>query len=113
MYAKHDASHIWVIQQFSMAGTKITCGTLTKIMPEGSEEADYDKLLSAQVKRFDFIANTTECYFSFFFFSFAFYGCTHGTWRFPVAAGLCHSHSNTGSEPRLQPTPQLTAMPDP
>ena len=27
-----------------------------------------------------------------------------------VATGLCQSHSNTGSEPRLQPTPQLTAM---
>ena len=24
-----------------------------------------------------------------------------------------HSHSNTGSEPCLQPTPQLVAMPDP
>ena len=30
-----------------------------------------------------------------------------------TAAGLCHSHSNTGSEPHLQPIPQLTAMPDP
>ena len=30
-----------------------------------------------------------------------------------VAAGLCQSHSNTGSEPRLQPTPQLTATLDP
>ena len=30
-----------------------------------------------------------------------------------VAAGLCQSHSNAGSELRLQPTPQLTAMPDP
>ena len=30
-----------------------------------------------------------------------------------VAAGLCQSHSNVGSEPSLQPTPQLTAMPDP
>ena len=29
------------------------------------------------------------------------------------AAGLCHSHSNVGSEPCLPPTPQLTAMPDP
>ena len=28
-------------------------------------------------------------------------------------AGLHHSHSNTGSKPRLQPTPQLTATPDP
>ena len=30
-----------------------------------------------------------------------------------VAAGLHQSHSNSGSEPHLQPTPQLTAMPDP
>ena len=30
-----------------------------------------------------------------------------------VAASLHQSQSNTGSEPRLQPTPQLTAMPDP
>ena len=28
------------------------------------------------------------------------------------AAGLHHSHSNAGSELRLRPTPQLTAMPD-
>ena len=30
-----------------------------------------------------------------------------------VASGLCQSPSNSGSEPRLRPTPQLTAMPDP
>ena len=30
-----------------------------------------------------------------------------------TAAGPCHSHSNEGSEPRLQPTPQLSAMLDP
>ena len=30
-----------------------------------------------------------------------------------VAAGLRHSHSNTGSEAHLRPTPQLTATPDP
>ena len=30
-----------------------------------------------------------------------------------IAAVLYHSHSNTGSEPSLQPTPQLTAVPDP
>ena len=30
-----------------------------------------------------------------------------------VAAGLCQSPSKTRSEPPLQPTPQLTAMPDP
>ena len=30
-----------------------------------------------------------------------------------VAAGLHPSHSNARSELHLQPTPQLTAMPDP
>ena len=30
-----------------------------------------------------------------------------------VAAGLRQSHSNARSEPHLQPTPQLTATPDP
>ena len=30
-----------------------------------------------------------------------------------IPAGLCHSHSNVGSEPHLRPIPQLTAMPDP
>ena len=30
-----------------------------------------------------------------------------------VAASLRQSHSNAGSEPRLQPTPQLTATLDP
>ena len=30
-----------------------------------------------------------------------------------AAASLCHSHSNAGAEPRLQPAPQLTAMLDP
>ena len=29
-----------------------------------------------------------------------------------VATGPRQSHSNAGSEPRLQPTPQLTATPD-
>jgi len=42
------------------------------------------------------------------------YGCSQA--RGPIgaiAAGLHHSHSNTGSKPRLQPTPPLTATPDP
>ena len=30
-----------------------------------------------------------------------------------VAAGLHHSHSNARSKPHLQPTPKLTATPDP
>ena len=34
-------------------------------------------------------------------------------WIGAAAASLYHSHSNNRSELRLQPTPQLTATPDP
>ena len=41
------------------------------------------------------------------------YGCSQARGLIgAVAAGLCHSHSNTGSEPCLRPTPQLIAMLD-
>ena len=43
-----------------------------------------------------------------FFFFFSFYGCACGIWNFlgqelnqSCSCRLCHSHSNTGSEPRL------------
>ena len=59
-----------------------------------------------------------QCTVDFFVFLFraapVAYGCSQA--RGPigtVASGLCHSHSNLGSMPRLRPTPQLTATPDP
>ena len=58
------------------------------------------------------------CLLFFFFFLFAFEGRVHEIWRFParrwigaIAAGLRHSHSNTGSRPCLWTIPQLTAIP--
>ena len=55
--------------------------------------------------------------FGFFVFSraaFTAYGGSQARGLIgAVAASLRQSHSNTGSEPRLQPTPQLRAMPDP
>ena len=54
----------------------------------------------------------------FFFFAISWaasaaYGGSQARGRIgAVATGLCQSHSNTGSELRLQPTPQLTATPD-
>ena len=56
------------------------------------------------------------CLFACLLFSAAFlaYGGSQARGRIgAVAAGLCHSHSNAGSEPCLQPTPQLRATPDP
>ena len=60
-------------------------------------------------------------FFFFFFLSFAIsraapavYGGSQARGRIGAAATcLRQSHSNAGSEPRLRPTPQLMAMPDP
>ena len=60
---------------------------------------------------------------NFFFFFLSFFAifwaapaaCGGSQARGPIGAvaiGLRQSHSNAGSEPRLQPTPQLTATPD-
>ena len=57
----------------------------------------------------------------FFFFFFCFFRATPAAYGGSqakglieaTAAGLHHSHSNTRSELHLQPTPQLTATPDP
>ena len=58
--------------------------------------------------------------FFFFFWSFlsfraapmAYGGAQARSLIGATAAGLHHSHSNARSKPRLQPIPQLTAMPD-
>ena len=53
-------------------------------------------------------------FFAIFWAAFMAYGGSQA--RGPigaVATDLHHSHSNAGSESRLQPTPQLTATPDP
>ena len=62
------------------------------------------------------------CLFVFFVFVFFFaiswaapaaYGGSQARGRIgAVATGLHQTHSNAGSEPCLQPTPQLTATPD-
>ena len=53
--------------------------------------------------------------FLFFFFKAApvAYGSSQARAQIgAAAASLCHSHSNVGSEPHLQPTLQLSAMLD-
>ena len=58
-------------------------------------------------------------YFILFFRLFAIYWATPAAYGGSQARGqigaasLCQSHSNAGSKPRLQPTPQLMALPDP
>ena len=58
------------------------------------------------------------CFVLFVFLSFRATLAAYGSFQArgligAVAASLHHSHSNTGSELHLQPTPQLTAVPDP
>ena len=60
-------------------------------------------------------------YIFFFFVFFPFLGLLPRHMEIPrlrgpirvAAAGPRQSHSNVGSEPRVPPTPQPTAMPDP
>ena len=57
----------------------------------------------------------------FIFFIFCLFGATPAAYEGSqargqnraIATGLRQSHSNMGSEPHLQPTPQLTTTPDP
>ena len=76
----------------------------------------------------DVVPPISSCYFLFLFILFIYlFGLFAISWAAPaaygvsqargligaVAASLRQSHSNAGSEPHLQPTPQLTATPDP
>ena len=64
---------------------------------------------------------TASLFFFFFFCLFAFssaaleaYGGSQARGQIEaVVAGLCQRHSNVESKPRLQPTPQVMATPDP
>ena len=54
------------------------------------------------------------CLFAIFRATPVAYGGSQAMGRIgAVATGLHQSHSHVGSEPQLQPTPQLTATPDP
>lgn len=73
--------------------------------------------LTVAFNKTDFIYSCINNFFFFLSFSRAApaaYGGSQarGVIR-AVATGLCHSHSNAGSKPCLQPTPQLMATPDP
>ena len=65
----------------------------------------------------DIFMNTILFFFGLFTISRAVpvaYGGSQARGRIEtVATGLRHRHSNMGSEPCLQPAPQLTATPDP
>ena len=71
--------------------------------------------LKELARRFYFILFFILFYFGLFAISWAAPAAYGGSQarglNGAVAASLQQSHSNSGSEPRLRPTPQLTAMP--
>ena len=81
----------------------------------GNLKYSYNHIKTVKMKLMKFILITL---LTFFFFLLLFtaaptaYGDSQVKGRIgAVAAGLCHSHSDMGSEPPLRPRPQLTAMP--
>ena len=79
--------------------------------------------LYLMAKRWELVLSLEKILFSKFIFYFCLFAIS---WASPAAHGgsqargrigavatsLCQSHSNTGSQPCLRPTPQLTAMQD-
>ena len=62
----------------------------------------------------NFIPTLFFCLFAFSGATPTAYGGSQARGRIgAVAAGLCQSHSNAGSESNLRPTPQLTETLDP
>ena len=69
---------------------------------------------------FDY-SHSNECEVISLFFFFVFFRAAPHHMEVPQAKGqigaaavsVCHNHSNVGSELQMQPTPQLTAVPDP
>ena len=79
-------------------------------------------LMDASQIHFHWATTETPCIPFFFFFVFLSFSrsvpeaCGGSKAMGPIEAvstGLHHSHSNARSEPRLRPTPQLVAMPNP
>ena len=62
---------------------------------------------------FNFIIYLFFCLFAISWAAPVAYGGSQAGGRIgAIVTGLRQSHSSAGSEPRLQPTPQLAAMPD-
>ena len=80
-------------------------------------QKDYDSL---EVQVIGFLSNKvfTLRYVPLFYYLFRAAHTAHGSSQVrgyigAAATGLNHSHSNSGSKPCLQPTPQLRETPDP
>ena len=74
----------------------------------------FDPYLQALSSIFSFVVAVLLLLFAFFFFRAALvaYGSSQARGQIRAAA-TDNSYSHTGSEPHLEPTPQLTAMLDP
>ena len=79
----------------------------------GGEEKNQDLGKSIRNQYFMYVC-IYVCLFAIYWAAPMVYGGSQARGRIgAVAAGLGQSHSNAGSKPRLQPTPQLMATPDP
>ena len=76
------------------------------------------QFIGARTRVRTWVSLSLSLFFFFFFFAFWATRIAYGSFQAwgrirAAAAGLHHSHSNSGSKPCLQPTPQLTAALDP
>ena len=84
----------------------------------GAKKTKKKKKMMVRWKTAYFLASFNILFFFFLMLFFratpAAYGDSQASgWIGAIATGLCHNHSNTGSELCLWPIPQLMATPDP
>ena len=77
------------------------------------KQCSWEYKYSHDVKSFTLMQHASGSFFWLFWATPTTYGGSQARgWIGATDTGLHHSHSNSGSGPRLWPTPQLMAMPD-
>ena len=119
----------WVVLFQSSPGPQERL-TTSVVSSQSFQISDIKRLVSSCLIQFYFnnyqslqpwhpVGCRVDLFFVFFFLLFLWaapeaYGGSQARGQIgALAAGLRQSHSNAGSAPRLQPTPQLMATPDP
>ena len=116
IWRKEEDSRFW--KRYTMMMMAMTMSMVVVVVKKENRQ-----MIDRQTDRQTDISIQNYNLFSFFFF----FGFLPFSWAAPeayggsqargrigaIATSLRQSHSNTGSELHLQPTPQLTATPDP
>ena len=104
-----------IINKWSILFHTLYSSTPTRLFKSKSQTSFVPVKSSVSIFiKVDILAEFLSFVHAFFFFFFRAYGSSQAGGQIRAsAAGLCHNHSNLGSELCLQPTPQFMVTPEP